>query len=235
MEKIILTGNYQNCKMGNIVSISGDRGKSVGFCGEVLSYFAPKMSFWKVWHNNIGKIPEDENNRYYIHEFYHQVLKPLDPETMLERLKDNTIFLCYEDNIDFCHRHLVAFWFELFLGMKTSEVMVEEQEKRLIEIERPNYLKGILEEVIKEDYEMHGFNSIRAAYLSNQADLLEKENWADLKSHPGKINDIPELWGWEVASLRIQATEEEEKYQIQQKASQKLVKSIETSRKAINK
>lgn len=29
----IFTGNYENCKVGNLVSISGDKGKSVGFNG----------------------------------------------------------------------------------------------------------------------------------------------------------------------------------------------------------
>lgn len=43
---------------GNLISISGDRGKSVGFEGKTMSQLAPKLSFWKVWHNNIGKIPE---------------------------------------------------------------------------------------------------------------------------------------------------------------------------------
>lgn len=213
MDKHIFTGNYENCKIGNIVSISGDRGKSVGFTQEALPCLAPKMSFWKVWHNNIGKIKEEENTRYYIYEFYHQVLKGLDPELILENLTDDTILLCYEENLDFCHRHLVAFWFELFLGVKTSEVKIEKDTGKIIELERPEYLKEELESVIKEDYPMHHFNSVRAAYLFNQAETLEKGNWAKLKRTPGLINELPELWGWEVAGLRIMAEEEEEKYQ----------------------
>ncbi len=232
MERIVLTGNYQNCKIGNIVSISGDRGKCADFSGKNLSYFAPKMSFWEVWHNNIGKIKEDENNRYYIYKFYHQVLKKLDPGSVLEGLENNTIFLCYEENSGFCHRHLVAFWLELFLGIETNEVRVDKETGQIIKLERPEYLKKELECIIKEDYPMQNFHSVRAAYLFNQAEALEKENWDELKSCSGKINDIPELWGWEVASLRIQAEEEEENYQ---KEQQKLTKKTEIKRKAIRK
>ena len=31
MIKRIFTGNYTDCKAGNLISISGDKGKSVGF------------------------------------------------------------------------------------------------------------------------------------------------------------------------------------------------------------
>lgn len=66
MKKRIFTGNYEECKIGNLISISGDRGKSVGFTGKAIPQLAPKRKFWEVWHNNIGKIPEEQNNRYYI-------------------------------------------------------------------------------------------------------------------------------------------------------------------------
>ena len=56
MNKIILTGNYDNCKIGNTISISGDRGKSVGYTGNSFTRLAPKLSFYKVWHDNIDKI-----------------------------------------------------------------------------------------------------------------------------------------------------------------------------------
>ena len=66
MKKRIFTGNYGECKIGNLISISGDRGKSVGFTGKSIPQLAPKRKFWEIWHNNIGKIPEEQNNRYYV-------------------------------------------------------------------------------------------------------------------------------------------------------------------------
>ena len=50
MNKIIYTGNYETCKAGNLISISGDRGRSVGFSGKAISKLAPKRKFWKeLW------------------------------------------------------------------------------------------------------------------------------------------------------------------------------------------
>lgn len=61
MNKRIFTGNYQDCKHGNLISISGDRGKKVGFAGKALPQLAPKKAFWEIYHNNIGKISEFKN------------------------------------------------------------------------------------------------------------------------------------------------------------------------------
>jgi len=122
MDKIILTGNYNNCRIGNTISISCDAGKRIGYIGKSNTKLAPKWSFWKTWYNNIGKITDEDNNRFYIQEFWDKVLKCLDPEEVLMDLPDRSILLCFEENKDFCHRHLVAFWLELFMGIKTYEV-----------------------------------------------------------------------------------------------------------------
>lgn len=36
MNERIFTGNYDECKVGNLISISGDRGKSAGFVGKAI-------------------------------------------------------------------------------------------------------------------------------------------------------------------------------------------------------
>lgn len=41
----IFTGCYDNCKNGNLVSISGDKGRSVGFNGNSYTKLAPKKVF----------------------------------------------------------------------------------------------------------------------------------------------------------------------------------------------
>ena len=69
MIKRIFTGNYDTCKAGNLISISGDRGKSAGFKGRAMPILAPKRKFWNVWHDNICKIPEVDNDRYYLEQY----------------------------------------------------------------------------------------------------------------------------------------------------------------------
>lgn len=116
---MISISNYKNFNktLYRTCFISGDRGKGAGYTGVYFKELAPKLSFWKVWHENIGKISEEENNRYYIEEYYKEVLSKLDPELIYKEL-DFSILLCYEDNNEFCHRHIVAAWFELLLNVK---------------------------------------------------------------------------------------------------------------------
>mgnify|MGYP003303975650 CR=1 FL=1 len=56
--------------------------------------------------------------------------------------------------MDFCHRHLLAFWFELFLEVRTSEVYENPVRETLRKLDRPEYLKDMFEEIIKEEYDM---------------------------------------------------------------------------------
>lgn len=56
--------------------------------------------------------------------------------------------LCYETNTEFCHRHIVAAWFELLLGVEIPEAKAKDYEIEY-NIERPEYIKEYLEEVIK--------------------------------------------------------------------------------------
>lgn len=144
---MIYTGSYKNCLKGHLVSISGDRGKSVNFQGACFSVLAPKLSFWKIWHDNIGKIPDEINNRYYIEEYYKQVLKQLDPNEIVKYFIDGTIFLCYEDNLEFCHRHIVAYWLEKTLGINVPEIKVDETGNITI-LNRPTWIKEVLDEVM---------------------------------------------------------------------------------------
>ena len=146
---MIYTGNYDNCKSGNLISISGDRGKKVGFEGKYCSLLAPKLSFWKTWEDNIGKIDEYENIKYYIREYYKQVLIYIDIEKII-REEGEPIFLCYEDSNEFCHRHVLAEYIELKYGIKVMEIEIDELEE-ITSKERPEYIKKKLIDVIKEE------------------------------------------------------------------------------------
>ena len=145
---MIYTGKYENCKSGNLISISGDRGKKVGFEGKAIPKLAPKLSFWKTWEDNIGKIDEYENTKFYISEYYKQVLIGIDIEEILSE-EASPILLCYEDSNKFCHRHVLAEYIELKYGIKVSEIEIDEQGNITVK-DRPKYIRKILLEVIKE-------------------------------------------------------------------------------------
>lgn len=164
----INTANYKNCQTENGISISGDRGRKVGFTGRCIPMLAPKKEFWEIWHDNIGKIPEEENTKYYLREYYKQSLSKLDPQEVYDLIPDDSILLCYEENDMFCHRFPFCFWLELFLGVQTSEVYENPKRETLHRLDRPEYLKDMLEEIIKEEYDMHGFETIKEAYEYNK-------------------------------------------------------------------
>ncbi|MBR2744985.1 MAG: DUF488 family protein [Clostridia bacterium] len=151
MNNRIFTGNYEECKVGNLISISGDRGKSVGFKGKAIPELAPKRAFWNIWHDNIGKIPEEENNRYYIEQYYKHVLSKVDIEELLKDEKD-PILLCFEKGQDFCHRHVLAEYIEMTYGIKVRDIKIDEN-LNIEENKRPEYIKRILKDVISRKIE----------------------------------------------------------------------------------
>lgn len=129
---MIYTGNYDNCKSSSTISISGDKGKSVNYQGDSFSPLAPRLSFWKEWHNNIGILTEMENNDFYIRQYYKLVLSTLNPKEVYKVLKDK-ILLCYEEHLSFCHRHIVAAWLETELSILVPEVSIIDNKIELIE------------------------------------------------------------------------------------------------------
>ena len=152
---MIFTSSYNDWQLDKYrkVSISGDRGKKINYQGEYYSLLAPKLSFWKIWHDNIGKISDEENNRYYVQEYWNQVLSKLDPEKVFKDL-DNSVLLCYEPNTEFCHRHIVASWLEILLGIKVPEV--KGKAYQIEQTYRPEYIKQYLEDAMN----MHDKNII---------------------------------------------------------------------------
>ena len=67
---MIYTSSYKawQSDIYKIYSISGNRGKDANYEGECYPALSPKKTFWKIWYDNIRKISEEENNRYYIKE-----------------------------------------------------------------------------------------------------------------------------------------------------------------------
>lgn len=169
---------------------------------------APKKSFWQVWHDNIGKIPHEENNKYYVEEYWCEVLSKLDSDEVYKEL-DGSILLCYEKNTEFCHRHIVAAWFELLLGVTVSEINEERQV-----VDRPEYIKEYLEDAIKNNIRMLGFTSLRAKYLFHKSELLEEKANKLEKENPGMCYD-----GYRQSAcfLRCSADMAEDKYREQKR------------------
>ena len=151
MNTRIFTGNYEECKSGNLISISGDRGGKVGFVGRALPKLAPKKEFWMTLFNNIGKISEMENIRYYIEEYYKQVLSKVDIEDLLKDEKD-PILLCYEKGQDFCHRHVLAEYIEMKYNVKVTDIKIDEN-LNIEENKKPEYIRAILEDVVAKSKE----------------------------------------------------------------------------------
>lgn len=147
---MIKTSNYNNCHTDKyqVYSISRDKGEDANYNGDCFLDLAPKKEFFRTWRHNRGLIDEITNNEYYIQEFYNQVLKELDPQKIYEKL-DNSILLCYEEHNEFCHRHIVAAWFELTLGVTVKEVRIKDSVEEVLD--RPEYIKIYLNKIMLND------------------------------------------------------------------------------------
>lgn len=191
-------------------SISGNRGKDANYKGKCYPALAPKLSFWKVWHDNRGKISEEENNRYYVQEYWNQVLSKLDPDKVYRKL-DYSVLLCYEPSSEFCHRHIVAAWFEILLGVNVPELKADGYQVETSE--RPEYIKEYLEDAMRINRNMRGFTSLRALYLFEKGEDLEtKAN--ELEEKTGKCYDH---YRQEACFLRCEADMAEDDYKAQQR------------------
>jgi len=186
---MIYTSNYKNFNLSKFksISISMDKGKDAGYKGDCILSLAPKYYFFRKYKDNRGIISDEENEMYYIREYYKQVLSYLDPSEIYNML-DGMIMLCYENNTDFCHRHIVAAWLELLLDVNVYEVTQEDN--KLVKIDKPKRIKEMLEHVMRENIDMHGFNSLRAAYLYERYLKIEDKDMKDVLIR--KASDVDE-------------------------------------------
>ena len=65
-----------------------------------------------------GEINQEE----YTIRYYNEILNNLDPTRTYEELGEDSILLCYEKSGQFCHRRLIAKWFEENLNIKVTEL-----------------------------------------------------------------------------------------------------------------
>jgi len=89
------------------------------YVGPQCKLLAPKWTFFSAYKN--GDIGPAEYTRLY-HEL---VLKPLHVPDLYRRLvqdyTDEVTLLCYEAPGDFCHRRIVAQWFEEAMKIEIPE------------------------------------------------------------------------------------------------------------------
>ena len=132
------------------------------------------------------------------------VLSKLDPQKVYSDLA-NSILLCYEDNNEFCHRHIVSAWIELILNKDVNEVALVNGS--VVNVSRPDYIKDILEEIIKKDKNMRGFTSLHALYLFETSESFERK--ADALEEKGLSGDN---YRQAACYLRCDADEAESEY-----------------------
>ena len=136
------------------------------------------------------------------------MLSKLDVEEVYNLL-NYSILLCYEESEEFCHRHIVASWFELLLDVKVPEVKLIEG--KIKKVERPSYIKEYLEEIMKNKINMKGFNCLRALYIFEQANKLDYEADLILKSDNGR-EILSRGYRQHACYLRSEADEVEAQY-----------------------
>ena len=94
----------------------------ISICGKAPNWYkglqykklAPKYDFFMKW-------KETKDNEYYIDCFKELVLSELNPRDVIRNLEgivpygtSDIALICYEKPEDFCHRHLVAEWFNSY-------------------------------------------------------------------------------------------------------------------------
>lgn len=113
------TSYFANLKnVSNPLSISGKAPD--WYTGPQCKILAPKWEFFNDYKN--GVITADE----YTDQFYKLVLKPLNVydtyHMLIKEYGEDVTLLCYEKPGQFCHRRIVATWFEEGLGVDVPEL-----------------------------------------------------------------------------------------------------------------
>lgn len=166
IENIIVgTGNYDNVKSGNTVSITGDGGNAWGYYGPAYKKLAPRLFTYTPYsekYKELLELKQDVLNlkEYldfrkkiedeYIESYYESRLKQLDVmdllSTLYETFGKNIILLCHEPIDEFCHRRLVADYIELKTGIYIPEIKIDTDGtiKKLSPIRYKNRLKKVI-------------------------------------------------------------------------------------------
>ena len=165
INKIILgTGNYENVRAGNTVSITGDGGNAWGYFGPAYKKLAPRLNTYLTYFEKYKSLQNIKNNLEYIDfrkeiedeyikSYYETRLKKNDVLELLENLNNKfgneIILLCHEPVDEFCHRRLIADYIELETGIYIPEVSISHDNK--VKLLQPIRYKNRLKRVINRE------------------------------------------------------------------------------------
>ena len=110
------TSYYSKYSGEHAVSIAGRCPE--WYKGREYKKLAPKYWFFKKYKD--GEIHSEEYTKHY----YEEVLNKLNAKEVYEELGSQAILLCWERPNVFCHRKIVADWFEKELGVKVKELLI---------------------------------------------------------------------------------------------------------------
>ena len=148
-----------------------------------------------------------EEIRNFISDYYNDVLSQLDPKDVARELRCS-VLISDERSDSLALRHIVSEWLNIYTDERVIESYID-KEGKFVELERPNFIRPMLEEIIKNAKEsMHGFQSLRAAYLFEKSEELESK--ANLLEE--KTGDSFEHLRQIACYLKCDACKEEEKY-----------------------
>jgi hypothetical protein len=80
---------------------------------------APQKEWFFQWKNG------EFNNNKYIELYYETVLNKLNAQELYEEFGEDAVLLCYEKSNEFCHRHLIADWFNKELKLNVNEIFFD--------------------------------------------------------------------------------------------------------------
>jgi len=98
---------------GNFISIA--RKTPNNFPGIIYEPLAPP--WWLLEEYKKG----NKDKKWYIDNYVDHVLRKLNPHEVVKRIGEDAILCCYESSEKFCHRHIVAKWFQKY-GYSVTEI-----------------------------------------------------------------------------------------------------------------
>lgn len=141
--------------------------------GTEYKKLAPKWEFFNEWKNGSHK----GDNEYFTKNYKELVLDKLEPAQVMKELEeltgaslDKIIFLCYEKSDDFCHRHLVADWFNAAYEARYKGKMIPTSKLT-------DYLIGL-------GYKIENRNDLMKASIMESSRLSDRESRETVDEFP---------------------------------------------------
>ena len=83
--------------------------------GKIYPKLAPKPWF-------LYKYKKDGDEDFYTEQYHKEILNKLNPKKVYKELGKDAVLICWEGSGKFCHRHIVAEWLSINLGIKITEL-----------------------------------------------------------------------------------------------------------------